>query len=121
MIKGSFGRNRVRAATVLRYLARRPLGGRDYLRAMMGAAPSGRDRLTAGERADALRADTTLRRLGVRCLWRSAIVVEQLRTRGVAARVGISVSVSDPKRAHAECVVGELPLRAADGRSVRLR
>jgi hypothetical protein len=121
MIKGRLRRTRVRAATVLRYVFRRPLAGRDFLRSMIGAAPGGRDQLTAGERVDALRADAILRRLGVRCLWRSAIVVEQLRTRGVAANVAISVSTSDPKRAHAECVVGDVPLRAAGRDSVRLR
>jgi hypothetical protein len=81
----------------------------------------GRGDLKSEERIDALRGDAILARLGVRCLWRSAIVVEGLRRRGVAATIGISVSVDDPQRAHAECEVGGISLRDADSDSVRLR
>jgi hypothetical protein len=81
----------------------------------------GASELTEDARSDALRSDMMLRRLGARCLWRSAVVTELLRDVGFAARVGISVSSSDPRRAHAECEVGGVPLRPLDADSIRLR
>jgi hypothetical protein len=88
---------------------------------MIDPALVGATSMTTAQRTDALRADAMLRRLGIRCLWRSAIVTEQLRDSGVAARVGISVSTQDPLRAHAECEVAGEPLRPHEDGSVRLR
>ena len=106
---------------VLRYLSRRLRARHEFLRSMIDPAPGGRDVLTAQERVDALRVDAMLARLGVRCLWRAAIVVEVLRTRGIAANIAITVSATDPERAHAESEVGGMPLRSPAPDSVRLR
>jgi hypothetical protein len=111
----------VRTDAVLQYLARRAVGGDRFVRAMIEPAPSGRDQMSAFEREQALRRDVTLRRLGVRCLWRAAIVTQRLRADGVAARVGLSVSSVDPRRAHAETEVAGVPLRPHGAGSVRLR
>jgi hypothetical protein len=107
-------------AAVWRYARRRAFGGRPYVRSMLDPALVGAPSMTSAQRTDALRADAILRRLGIRCLWRSAIVTEQLRDSGVAARVGISISARDPRRAHAECEVAGEPLRPHDEESVRL-
>ena len=118
---GFVGVTRSRVRAVLHYAARRPLASAEFMRSMIDQPGSGSSALTEAERRDALRTDSTLRRLGVRCLWRSAIVTEQLRRRGVAASVGITVSTSDPRLAHAECEVGGVPLRRYASDSVRLR
>ena len=68
-----------------------------------------------------MRADAMLRRLGVRCLWRAAVVTEQLRLEGVAAHVRLMVSPRDPSRAHAECEVGGQTLRATTEDWIHLR
>lgn len=113
--------NRTRFRAVGRYVRRRPFGGRPYLRSMIDPPAGGSSELSERGRRDALRADAMLRRLGVRCLWRAAIVTEQLRDVGVAAQIGISVATREPRRAHAECEVGGAPLRPHDTGSVRLR
>jgi hypothetical protein len=76
---------------------------------------AGGPRLGEGERRIALDADRFLRRLGIRCLWRAAVVVTMLRRRGVAASIHLSVH-RDVRRsthalAHAECAVGGETLR----------
>ncbi len=102
----------------LLYLARRPRGSRRHINALL-AECAGRDILSPGERQLAVGVDAALRRLGVRCLWRAAVVTEMLRRRGVAARVRLSVTAEDARRAHAESEVGGVPLRAeAPGRVV---
>jgi hypothetical protein len=119
--KGALAANRVRARVVIDYARRRAISDGNFLREMIHPITSGRLELAPEERRDALRADAMLRRLGVRCLWRSAIVTEQLRRRGVAAHVGLAVWSRDPRRAHAECEVGGQPLRPHHDDTVRLR
>jgi hypothetical protein len=113
--------NRVRVRVVIDYAWRRVISGRTFLEEMIRPVSSGRPELAPEERRDALRADAMLRRLGVRCLWRSAIVTQQLRQRGVAARVGLAVWIRDPRRAHAECEVGGQPLRPHHDDMIPLR
>ena len=71
--------------------------------------------LRSDERRMALDADRYLRWLGIRCLWRSAVVVTMLRRRGVAANIHLSVHRdvhrSTRAMAHAECAVGGETLR----------
>jgi hypothetical protein len=110
---------RIRA--LANYLERRSIAGPEYLRSMIEPSGSGVPHLSDDDRRDALRIDTTLRRVGVRCLWRSAIVTEHLRARGVMANIGITVSARDPSLAHAECEVDGVPLRPYASDSVRLR
>jgi hypothetical protein len=56
-----------------------------------------------------------LRRVGVRCLWRSAIVTESSRRHGVTARVRLFVSRDDAGSTHAECEIeGKLLHPAAE-------
>jgi hypothetical protein len=62
-----------------------------------------------------------LHRLGVRCLWRAAVVTETLRREGAAAQIRLAVSASDPRRAHAECEVGAELLRSTGDDLVSLR
>jgi hypothetical protein len=88
---------------------------------MITPSRSGSTLLSESERRDALRVDATLRHLGVRCLWRAAVVTHELRDRGVSAHVAITVSASDPRLAHAECEVAGSPLRRYPSGSVRLR
>jgi hypothetical protein len=119
--RGTIAVNRVRMRAVVDYVRRRVTADGDFLRAMIDPISRGRATLTFQERRDALRVDSTLRLLGVRCLWRAAIVTEQLRRRGVAANVVLAVSAGDPRRAHAECEVGGHSLRPLSEDSVRLR
>ena len=114
-------RARVRAQAVARYATRRSTGGAAFIRSMLDAHPPGRGEIRVHERELALRTDTTLRTLGVRCLWRAAIVTDLLRSNGVAAHVGLVVSSVDPRKAHAECEVNGMPLRPFDAGSVKLR
>jgi hypothetical protein len=112
--------NEERLQAVALYARRRTRAGHDYLREMLADPPPGATVLTPAQRRRALRTDATLRRLGVRCLWRSAVVTEVLRDQGVAARIGLSVSKHDPRRAHAECEVDGTPLRPHGTDAVRL-
>jgi hypothetical protein len=112
--------NAIRLRAIARYVRRRPFGD-PFLKAMIEPTHVGALEMLPTERRDALRADAMLRRLGVRCLWRAAIVTEQLRDAGVAAHVGITVSSRDPRRAHAECEVHGEPIRPYRSDSVRLR
>ena len=121
MTDGFAQRSATRTRAIARYARRRTIGGSVYLRAMMAPAEAGTHALTETARRDALRSDVALRSVGVRCLWRSAVVAELLRETGFAAHVGFSVSTNDPRRAHAECEVGGVPLRPHDAESVRLR
>ena len=77
-------------------------------------AEVGRDELDERERRSAMQVDNYLRRVGVRCLWRSAVVVRMLRRRGVAATIRLAVHRHARHRAHAECEVGGRPLRPLD-------
>ncbi len=90
------------------------------LRALLSDG-SGRAPLTRDERRVATGVDAALRRLGVRCLWRAVVVTELLRRRGVAARVRLSISATDPSDGHAEVEVGGVPLRATPSEHVALR
>jgi hypothetical protein len=119
--RGTITVNRVRVRAVVDYLRRRVIADGDFLREMIDPISRGRATLTFQERRDALRADSTLRHVGVKCLWRAAIVTEQLRRKGVAANVVLVVSAEDPRRAHAECDVGGHSLRPLREDSVRLR
>jgi hypothetical protein len=93
--------------TLLLYLRRRTATPKRYFASLIESA-SGRS-ITDDEWTSALRADAFLRRLGVRCLWRAAIVTELLRQRGVTARIRLFVHTTEPRRAHAECEAdGEL-------------
>lgn len=111
----------VRARAVTRYARRRLTGGDGFIRSMLDVGAPGRDVMSGFEQEQALRTDATLRRLGVRCLWRSAIVTDRLRSQGVAAHVGLAVWSADPRKAHAECEVNGAPLRPFDADSVRLK
>ena len=122
MNEGLIEPNLTRFRAIWRYARRRPFAGRGwYLASMIDQPAHGSLEFNERSRRDAARADAMLRRLGIRCLWRAAIVTEQLRDEGVAARVGISVSARDPRRAHAECEVDGEPLRPHGAGSVRLR
>jgi len=90
-----------------RYRSRRPAS---TLRQLLDG--QGRARLSDTERRLALRADAGMRRLGIACLARSAVVAGMLRRRGVAATVSLSVAAGAPRSAHAEVAVGGQPLRA---------
>ena len=117
----SWQRTWVRVQGVTRYGRRRLTTGDAFIRSMLDTATPGRDEISALEREEALRTDMTLRRLGVRCLWRSAIVTDRLRSQGVAAYIGLAVRSAEPKQAHAECEVDGVPLRPFGSDSVRLR
>jgi hypothetical protein len=92
------------------YLGRRVRRPPGYPGTLLEAS-TGRGSLSADERRLALGCDAALRRLGVRCLRRAAVVSEMLRRRGIAARIRLSVSAADPRHAHAEVEVGEVALR----------
>ena len=121
MSDGFLGPTTTRVRAVAQYAVRRPFARAGYMRSLIAQPASGSTRLSDADRRDALRVDTMLRLLGVRCLWRSAIVTELLRDRGVAASIGITVSTADPRKAHAECEVGGAPLRPYASDTVRLR
>jgi hypothetical protein len=91
-----------------------------YFSSLLTEASGTRD-LSDRQRDRARGIDGMLRRLGVRCLWRAAIVTETLRREGVAARIRLSVSASDPRKAHAECEVGGQALRSTGDDMVTLR
>jgi hypothetical protein len=103
------GDNRVHAVptelipSVLLYVRRRLATPDGYLSDLIlpitGRSPNDQERFAAR------RADHILRRLGVRCLWRAAIVTETLRRRGVRARIQLFVDPANPRKAHAECEV----------------
>lgn len=119
---------RIRGATageisrpLLLYVRRRLIAPRDYLSQLLSPAGRGRQWLTVEERRAAVRSDAVLRRAGIACLWRSAIVTEMLRRRGVAARIRLSVNLNDPRLAHAECEVGEETIRGVSKLRVALR
>jgi hypothetical protein len=116
-----FRASATRIQAIVRYARRRPASGPAFLRAMLDPPAEGRSELTAEERRDAMRTDAMLRRLGVRCLWRAAIVTDRLRASGVAARIGLTISARDPRRAHAEPEVGGEPLRPYGEDSVPLQ
>lgn len=97
-----------------RYATRRVVGRRPYLVSMIEPA-DGRHSLTLEERRKALVVDAMFRRVGVRCLWRAAVVTEMLRRRGVAARIALSVGGSGTTLGHAETEVGGESLRPHPG------
>jgi hypothetical protein len=97
-----------------RYATRRVVGRRGYLTSMIEPA-DGRQELSAQDRRDALVVDAMLRRLGVRCIWRAAIVTDMLRRRGVAARIALSVGGTGSTFGHAEAEVGGESLRPHPG------
>ena len=117
----SWQRTWVRVQAVALYVRRRLMTGDAFILSMLDTATPGRDVMSTSERERALRTDATLRRVGVRCLWRSAIVTDRLRSQGVAAYIGLAVWSADPKQAHAECEVDGVPLRPFGSDSVRLR
>ena len=97
-----------------RYATHRVVGRRQYLASMIEPA-DGRHSLAAEERREALVVDAILRRVGVRCLWRAAVVTEMLRFRGIAARIALSVGGSGSTLGHAEAEVGGESLRPHPG------
>ena len=103
------------------YARRRLLPPPDYLPHLLAPAEGGRESLTTEERRAAVRGDFVLRRAGVACLWRSAIVTELLRDQGVSARIRLSVHLDDPRTAHAECEVGGEALRSVSKDLIPLR
>jgi hypothetical protein len=105
---------------LLLYAGRRVRTLDNYFRRLLAEHP-GRLEPTAEERRAALVAQELLRRLGVRCLRRSAVATEMLRRRGVAARIRLSVASERPGDAHAEVEVGGTPLRLHDPARVALR
>jgi len=108
------------ALATLIYARRRFMRPRDHLQSLL-AEVDGRRSITPQEAREALVAEAALRRLGVRCLWRSAVVTEMLRRRGVASRIRISMNPHDLHRAHAEVEVAGTPLRADRPGQVILR
>lgn len=110
----------VLAEALLLYAGRRVRTPDHYFRRLL-AEPSGRLEPTAEERRAALVAQGLLRRLGVRCLRRSAVATEMLRRRGVAAKITVSVATGRPGDAHAEVEVGGTPLLPHDPARVVLR
>lgn len=104
---------------LLLYARRRLRTPPGYLSSML--APSSGRAITVDEHRDALGIDAMLRRLGVRCLWRAAVVTEALRREGVGARIALSVSIDDPSVAHAECAVDDVSLRLSGPDMVPLR
>jgi hypothetical protein len=101
--------HRLVGATLI-YAKRRIIGSPHHLRSLLAEA-DGRPDPTPEERREALATEAALRRLGVRCLWRSAVVTEMLRRQGLASRIRISMHEDDPGRAHAEVEVAGIPLR----------
>jgi hypothetical protein len=91
------------------YVRRRIRHDADYFSVLLSDA-YGSTALPTADRRMALGIDAMLRRVRVRCLWRSAVVTEILRRRGFAARVRLSVA-ADRAKAHAECEVGGESLR----------
>ena len=110
----------VLAEALLLYAGRRVRTPDHYFRRLL-AEPSGRLEPTAEERRAALVAQGLLRRLGVRCLRRSAVATEMLRRRGVAAKITVSVATGRLRDAHAEVEVGGTPLLPHDPARVVLR
>lgn len=102
------------AEAVLLYVVRRPLSSQTRLKLLLSGS-EGRSHMTDAERRNAAGADATLRRLGVRCFWRAAIVTELLRRRGISARVRLFVDPHHPRRAHAECQVDDQFVREPPG------
>jgi transglutaminase superfamily protein len=105
---------------LLLYAGRRVRTPDHYFRLLL-AEQAGRLEPTAEERRAALVAQGVLRRIGVRCLRRSAVATEMLRRRGVAARIRLSVATRRPADAHAEVEVNGTPLRPHDPARVVLR
>lgn len=105
---------------VVWYVLRRPFGSRAHLKELLGES-EGRERLSIDELRNARGADAALRRMGVRCLWRAAVVTEMLRRRGVAARVRLTVAAVHPGRAHAEVEVGGALLHPLEPGMIPLR
>jgi hypothetical protein len=104
-IRGVDASTLVRAAGL--YARRRVFTPRGYFRSLIAPQPGGK--ATERQLRDARGIDAMLRRAGVRCLWRSAIVTESLRRHGVTAKVRLFVSRDDAGRTHAECEIkGEL-------------
>jgi transglutaminase superfamily protein len=110
----------VLAEALLLYAGRRVRTPDHYFKRLL-AEHSGRLEPTAEERRAALVVQGLLRRLGVRCLRRSAVATEMLRRRGVEARIRLSVAARRPGDAHAEVEVGGTPLQAQDPARVVLR
>jgi transglutaminase superfamily protein len=81
----------------------------------------GRESMTRDEQALAIGTDGALRRLGVRCLWRSIVIAEMLRRRGVDARLRLSVSAARPSVAHAEVEIDGHSLRPEPPGSIVLQ
>ena len=114
MIRFRGVRVRVLLWALFRYVTRRVMGRRRYLVSMI-EPEDGRRELSSNERRDVLVVDAMFRRLGVRCLWRAAVVTDVLRRRGVGARVALSVGGSGSTLAHAEAEVGGESLRPHPG------
>jgi hypothetical protein len=108
------------AMATLLYARRRAFNRPDYLRSLL-ADVQGREHATREEVREALVTEAALRRLGVRCLWRSAVVTEMLRSHGLASRIRLSMDPGDPSRAHAEVEVAGTPLRPDNPGRVILR
>jgi hypothetical protein len=109
---------RVEASTLLGgaalYARRRVFTPPGYFRWLL--EPEAGSPAAEEQRRDARGIDTMLRQLGVRCLWRSAIVTESLRRRGINARIRLFVHRDGGGLAHAECEIeGELLRPAAEG------
>jgi hypothetical protein len=85
------------------YARRRVFTPSDYFGWLLAFDPG--KTVTESQLRHARGIDTMLRRAGVRCLWRSAIVTESLRRDGVTARMRLFVSREDAGLAHAECEV----------------
>jgi hypothetical protein len=104
-IRGVHVSTLVRAAGL--YARRRVFTPSAYFRGLL--EPSAGRAAADAELRDARGIDVMLRRAGVHCLWRSAIVTESLRRRGIAARIRLFVSRDDGGLAHAESEIkGEL-------------
>ena len=99
---------------ISRYAIRHVAGRRLFLASMIASA-EGRKELSTQERRDALVVDAMFRRMGVRCLWRAAIVTDMLRRRGIGERISLSVGGAGSTLGHAEAEVSGESLRPHHG------
>lgn len=104
----------VLVAALRRYGVRRARGGRSFLASMINPV-DGRIEFSPDERRRALVVDAMFRKLGVRCLWRAAVLTDLLRDEGVAAHVTLSVGGNGSTLAHAEVSIGDVTLRPHPG------
>ena len=118
IVRGVDARDLVRAA--MTFMRRRAIRRPRYFQHLI-SEPPGRSELTSYERRLSLVVDAMLRRAGVGCLWRAAVVTETLRRRGIAAHIRLSVATTDPTQAHAESEVGGLALLPHPAGHVLLR